>query len=176
MVDVLRTGPRESVRVVRSDADCLELDATYAPHGRPAPLHLHPGHDERFEILEGRLTVQLGGATREYGAGESFDVPRGRPHRMWNAGDEPVRARWLSTPALGTERWFRRLADLQHATAVGGRARPDPLAFAAMALRHRDVFRLVVGGSPLVGGVAIAVLGCLGRVLRREPVVGAGGA
>lgn len=154
-------------RVVRADADCFELEATYAPHGSPPPRHLHPRHDEHFEIRSGTLTVDLGDGVVEYGAGQSFDVRRGTPHRMWNANDQPVQLRWRNTPALRCESYFRGLTELYETAARRGRDSPDPLALAAHAHRHRDLFQLVTAGSPLLGRALIAVLGTLRRLVER---------
>ena len=154
-------------RVVRSDADCLELEATYAPHGSPPPRHLHPGHDEHFEIRSGALKVDLGQGAVDVRAGESFDVPRGTPHLMWNPGDEPAEVVWRNTPALRCEAYFRGLAELHEEAARRGHPSPDPLALAAHAQRYRELFQLVTAGSPLLGRAVISVLGTLGRLAER---------
>ncbi|MFC7623377.1 cupin domain-containing protein [Microlunatus sp. GCM10028923] len=173
MGDTLRIGAHEAVTIRRSDPDCLELEARYEPHGSPPPAHFHPGHDERFEVVEGRLSVDLGGTNESYEAGAGFAIPRGTVHRMWNGGAEPVVVHWWSTPALQAESWFRGLAALQQSAAAAGSSRPDLLAFAAHAAGHRDTFRLVLGNSPLLGSLFVGCLGGIGRLLGRS--VSAGG-
>lgn len=173
MGDTLRIGAHEAVTIRRSDADCLELEARYEPHGAPPPAHFHPGHDERFEVVEGILTVDRDGRSEQYEPGAEFAIPRGTVHRMWNGGETPVVVRWWSTPAMQAESWFRGLAALQRAAAAAGRSRPDLLAFAAHAAGHRDTFRLVLGNSALLGSLLVGCLGGLGRLLGRS--VSAGG-
>jgi mannose-6-phosphate isomerase-like protein (cupin superfamily) len=109
--DVIRLGPHQELRVVSSAPERLELEATWRPGSTEPPAHLHPGQDERFAVREGELTVVLGDEpARTVRAGETIAVPRGTPHRMWNAGVAQARARWVVTPALRTEEMFRVLA------------------------------------------------------------------
>ncbi|GAB3752971.1 cupin domain-containing protein [Microlunatus parietis] len=175
MGDTLRIGAHEAVTIRRSDPDCLELEARYEPHGSPPPAHFHPAHDERFEVVAGRLSVELGGINESYEAGAGFGIPRGTVHRMWNSGGAPAVVRWWSTPAMQAESWFRGLAALQRSAAAAGKARPDLLAFAAHAAGHRDTFRLVLGNSTLLGAVFVGCLGGIGRLLGRRPDPGVRG-
>lgn len=84
----------------------LELDSAWAPIDSRPPAHFHPHQHERFEVLEGALTVEIGGNTRVVRAGEVIEVPTGRAHRMWNGGDAACRARWQVRPALRSEELF----------------------------------------------------------------------
>lgn len=108
--DVIALGPNQTLRVLRSDADALEIEAMWTPGGTPPPPHFHPGQDERFEILEGAMTAVVGDELRVLHAGEVLDIPRGTVHAMWNAGDAAARASWRVTPALRTEEMFRTIA------------------------------------------------------------------
>jgi mannose-6-phosphate isomerase-like protein (cupin superfamily) len=55
-----------------------------------APTHTHVHEDEWSYIVSGRLTAQIGDDIVEAGPGELVHKPKGIPHAMWNAGDEPV--------------------------------------------------------------------------------------
>lgn len=87
----------------------------YQPGGAPPP-HLHPAHDETFEIVEGTLHAVVGGRTLDLSAGQGLEVPRGVVHCMWNVTDALTRVHWISTPAQtgltsgspGWRRWPRR--------------------------------------------------------------------
>jgi quercetin dioxygenase-like cupin family protein len=94
-------------------AEALEVEAVYQPGSQPAPVHLHPEQDERFEVLAGAITAQIDGEERAYGAGETFTIPRGTRHTMWNGGDAEVRLLWRTEPALDTLGWFEALAEAQ---------------------------------------------------------------
>jgi mannose-6-phosphate isomerase-like protein (cupin superfamily) len=134
--DSIQLGPHETLEVLERGPAALVLDARWEARGAPPPAHLHPSQDEHFEVLEGELTAELAGEERRVRSGEKFDVPRGTPHRMWNAGDHPARARWETRPAGRTEEWFRALGGL----LAGGA--PDPEALAALVQEYRDTFRL----------------------------------
>jgi uncharacterized cupin superfamily protein len=75
-----------------------------------APTHTHTQEDEYSYVLSGRLTAQIGDELVEAGPGELVAKPRGIPHAMWNAGDEPVRFLELISPA-GFEEYFFELAE-----------------------------------------------------------------
>jgi len=53
------------------------------------PEHRHE-YDARILVTTGEFTITMGGATRSYRAGESFDVPAGTPHAE-SVGDEALR-------------------------------------------------------------------------------------
>jgi hypothetical protein len=84
------------------------MEASYDGTGGMPPEHLHPSQDERFEVLDGRVRAIVGDVERSYGAGESFDVPAGTPHRMAPEGG-PASTRWHVRPALRTAEFFERL-------------------------------------------------------------------
>ncbi len=155
--DVIDFGG-EVLTVVRSTPEELVLDATWSP-GTPAPPpHLHPHQAEHFQMLEGELTVDLDGTMRVLSPGDTLDIPVATRHRMWNPSTALARATWTTTPALRTEELFRDLAE------VGGR-RANPVAAAAVLMRHRDEIRLALPGA--VEPVAVHTLGTVGRMFRR---------
>jgi uncharacterized cupin superfamily protein len=106
MADTVRLSKHQTLRIVSSTPETLEVESTWAPHGDPPQRHFHPDQDERFEILEGELTVELADVTQVIAAGKQIEVPRGTVHRMWNAGPAD-RATWRVTPARRTEEMFR---------------------------------------------------------------------
>ena len=107
--DTLHIGIHEDLTVIRADADVFEIEATYRPHGSSPSPHLHPGQDEHLAVLDGALHVVLGRQARELAAGQELTILRGHVHRMWNQGSQAARVCWTTTPALGTEQWFRGL-------------------------------------------------------------------
>ena len=100
-----RNGVR--LRLVKIDAEVLEMEATYPGDGSLPPEHFHPRQDERFEVLEGTLRAIISGSEHHYEPGETFDVPAGTPHQM--AAETPARFRWEVRPALRTAEFFERL-------------------------------------------------------------------
>jgi quercetin dioxygenase-like cupin family protein len=166
--DLLKLTPNESLRIVRSDAAALDVEATYGANGSPPPKHFHPAQDEHFEVLEGALRVRVDDDERELRAGASIDIPRGAVHQMWNPGDAPARVSWRTSPAGRTEAWFRAIDALYRERRVGRNGMPGPLAFGVILTEYRDVFRLAVRPEAPVRA-ALAVLGGIGRLRGYSP-------
>jgi len=132
-LDTISLGPRQTLTVLSSGPEALELECEWQP-GTPPPTHWHPSQHEHFEVLEGELTVVLDGDERLLRAGGVLDVPPRTTHRMWNAGPERCRASWRITPAQRTEHLFRTMA-----------TNPGPLGKLGVLWRFRHELRL---GSP----------------------------
>jgi len=118
-----------TLRLVRISAELLEMEATYSGEGALPPPHLHPSQDERFEVLEGAVSVVVDGHSRRHEAGEAFEVPAGTVHQM--GGDGQARVKWEVRPALKTAEFFEAL--------YLGEPMRDPAAFLE---RFSDEFRL----------------------------------
>ena len=107
------------LRLVSIEPELLQMEATYGGTGQFPPRHYHPSQDEHFEVLEGTLEARIGGEPRTLGAGDSFDVPAGTPHAMWNPGPGEARALWRTSPALETEPFFETMWKLAADGKVG---------------------------------------------------------
>jgi quercetin dioxygenase-like cupin family protein len=116
----------------------LELD----PGGFVAAPHVHPYQEETFEILEGRVGFKAG--DREWVAvpGAVVTVPRGTPHKFWNAGDETARFRTEVRPALRFEQLIETMFTLAQDGKVNRKGMPNPLRLAVIAKAHFDDVRL----------------------------------
>lgn len=105
----IHLSPAQTLTVISSTAERLEIESTWTTGGSPPSMHWHPVQHERFEVLEGELTASVGGATRVLRAGEILEVPPRTGHRMFNAGSTACRATWIVTPAMRTEEMFRAI-------------------------------------------------------------------
>jgi quercetin dioxygenase-like cupin family protein len=76
----------------------------------PAP-HFHARTTELFYVLEGRLTLEAGGAAQVLDPGGLALVPPGVPHRFGNPSAEPCRFLIQLSPG-GMEGYFTELAGL----------------------------------------------------------------
>jgi quercetin dioxygenase-like cupin family protein len=88
-----RTGSRLEVVATPRDSgrDVLVVERLLKPGTGKAGAHFHLDFEHRFAVLDGRLTLELDGEERTFGAGEEIHVPRGTPHRdPWNAEDEEL--------------------------------------------------------------------------------------
>lgn len=75
------------------------LEATIF-YGAGPVAHIHHNADELFMILDGELTVKVGGEITTLNAGDVSFIPRGVPHSYTNENrDLPVRMVGLYTPA-----------------------------------------------------------------------------
>lgn len=89
----------------------LELEDHWPPDHRVA-AHVHPGMDERWEVLAGRAAFRIGGQERTVSAGEVVEAPAGTVHMGWAAGDEPVVLKITIDPALLWPEFIRELFGL----------------------------------------------------------------
>src|SRR5262245_4754176 len=168
MPDQLKLTPSESVSIVRSSPEMLEVEGRYGPGGEPPPAHYHPSQDEHFEVVEGALKLRVNGVERDLRTGESIDIPRGTRHQMWNPNDEPARLPWQTRPAGRTEQWFRSIDQLHREGRVRRNGMPGPLAFGGYLSEFRDVFRLGVGPE-FVTRPLVTILGVAGRAKGYRP-------
>ncbi|MGH9615835.1 MAG: quercetin 2,3-dioxygenase [Acidobacteriaceae bacterium] len=79
-------------------------EISVAPGGGTPP-HIHHREDESFHLLEGTLTMQVGGDTIAAAAGDFVFLPREIAHSFTNTGDGYAKALVLTTPA-GLEGFF----------------------------------------------------------------------
>ena len=116
----------------------VEVEQTYRPHSPKPPLHLHPNQDEHFTVVSGQLHAIVGDVEQDLVAGDELDVPRGVPHQMWGAADEPTVILWRTTPALRTDRFY---CDLWSAAAETD-FQPDVMRAYQVTLRYAEEFQL----------------------------------
>ncbi len=112
---VRRTGPLDPasgwyVAHVRGrdSNDRFALTEVVAPAGDMAPLHVHRRDDETFYVLDGGLTVWVGGDVVEARPGTCVHLPRNIPHTYRTT----AATRWLviSSPA-GFEAFVEHMED-----------------------------------------------------------------
>lgn len=81
-----------------------------APAGFPGPpLHIHPGFDEVFIVIEGTLTARVRERVLEVEPGGTAYVPGSIAHTFANEGPYPVRFLVVCAPG-GFEDYFRAVA------------------------------------------------------------------
>jgi quercetin dioxygenase-like cupin family protein len=122
--------------------EAVILECFVQPTGFVAAAHVHPGQEERFEILRGAVGFRVGREERVAGPGERLTVPAGTAHSFWNAGDEEAHFVCEVRPALQ----FEQLLETMFALAADGRTNrkgmPNPLRLAVIARAHFDTVRL----------------------------------
>lgn len=106
------------------------------PPGAEAPLHIHHREDEAFVVLEGSVTLEVGGATLAAGPGDVAYGPRGVPHR-YVVGPEGCRMLFVCTPG-GFEALVRDMSEpaAERALPPPPDGEPDLRRIAAVAAAH----------------------------------------
>jgi quercetin dioxygenase-like cupin family protein len=143
------TGERCVVRAGDEDGDPTRIlvDLHVSPGGRVAGAHVHPSFSERFEVLAGRVGVQVGDRREVGGPGTVHEVPAGTVHDWWNAGEDEAH---VLVELRGEEAVLRRfeamlltLFGLAHEGRVRKDGMPDLLQAAVIADEFSDVIRFV---------------------------------
>lgn len=132
-------GPGDQVTFLitgEESGGALFVAETLVPPGGGPPPHIHHREDESFYLLEGTLSLTVGGETIQASAGDFAHLPRGISHSFKNTGDAPARMLILVTPA-GIEKFFEETFD----PAVKGVPPPPPnhemiMRFMAAAPRY----------------------------------------
>ncbi len=98
-------------RIVIKVASASQLICEYtAPGNFPGPpLHVHPGFDETFILLDGRLNVAVREQVAELTPGTTAYVSGDVPHTFSNPDGEPARFLLVCSPG-GFEDYFRGIA------------------------------------------------------------------
>jgi quercetin dioxygenase-like cupin family protein len=92
-----------------TDGAFFLAEMSVPPGGGPPP-HIHRREDESFHLLEGKLTIQVGGNTITALPGDFAYLPRGIVHSFKNTGDVTAKALVMITPA-GLENYFAEVFD-----------------------------------------------------------------
>ena len=152
-----------------TNGELVAFDYALRPGGSVPFAHVHPHQEERFEIVSGRGRIRVGRKVVVAGAGETTVVSAGTAHRLWNDGDEELRAIVEFRPALRIEEGFEQLFGLAREGKIGRLGLPNPFQLAVMAQEFRDeVFLAWL--PPAVQSALASLLAPLGRLLGYEAV------
>ena len=98
------TGERLTFLATSAETDgrYLEWEDEWPEGHHRGSAHVHPAMEERWQVLEGHASFEIGTESRTVRVGDVVVAPPGVPHLGWNVGDGPVRLRVRMTPA---RRW-----------------------------------------------------------------------
>jgi quercetin dioxygenase-like cupin family protein len=144
------------------------VECTVEPDGSVAAPHVHTTQTETFQLVSGRLALELGRSVRELAAGDAAVVEPGTPHRFRNAGDTRAVFRCEVRPALQFESLLETMFGLAADGKTNARGMPNPFRLAVIANAHSDTVRLPVVPA-VVQKAALALGSPLGRLLGYAP-------
>ncbi len=131
--------------------DVLEVELWVDPGGGVTP-HIHPGLEERFEVLAGRPSFLAGRRWSDAAPGETVVVPAGTRHAYRNRGDEVAHIRCEASPPMALQEFLEEVAELSRAGRLMRPGLPRTpaglLDAAALAKRHRETVVLLM--PPLI--------------------------
>jgi quercetin dioxygenase-like cupin family protein len=174
------TGERVVIRVGTEECggELLVADLYVKPDGASMGEHVHPGIEEGFTVVRGRLGYRLGGREGVVGPGQHLHVPHGTTHDWWNAGEEKARIVVEISPAARFEEMIKNLWGLAQDGKTDAKGRPRLLQAALFAREFDDIIRLTKPPRPvqrLLFGALAPVARLLGyrgsypEYLRRPP-------
>ena len=120
----------ERVVFLRTSAETggelLEMDDFWERPGTRAREHVHPGMQERWQVIAGTARFRIGAVERTAGPDAIVVAPAGIPHLAWNPGEGTVHLRIQMRPALRWEHFLKRLFALINDASARGLDGPDP--------------------------------------------------
>jgi quercetin dioxygenase-like cupin family protein len=116
------SGEQITIRATAADTGgrVLEWELVLAPGGKVPSRHAHPGQEEVFAVLAGRMRFRVAGRRVIAGPGDTVRIPPGTVHHFANAGAVPARVAVRTVPALGMQGLLETAAAMaqdQHAAA-----------------------------------------------------------
>jgi quercetin dioxygenase-like cupin family protein len=135
------TGDRMLVLTRGTDRDgaFLEVQFDVPPHSPGTPRHRHRRISERFDVLDGALSMYVNGAWRVLLAGASVEVVPGDVHCYRNNSDAWVTFITVLRPPHRFERFLRTWYGLANAGASTRDGVPRNLLHLARCLHDADV-------------------------------------
>jgi mannose-6-phosphate isomerase-like protein (cupin superfamily) len=165
------TGERLTFLATSGDTDgeAVVVECTVHPGGAVCSGHVHPAQSERFAVVEGELSMKVGGKKLQLAAGETASVEPGTAHKFWNAGDEPVTFVCEIRPALQFESLVETMFALAADGKTGKKGMPrNPFRLAVIAQAHFDTVRLPFPPA-WMQAVGLAVGAPLGKAMGYGP-------
>ena len=135
------TGERVVVRLGTEETggDRLVAAGFIRPGGAVTGEHVHPGIEEWFMVVSGRVGFRLDGRESIAAPGERLYVPAGMSHDWWNAGDEEARVVVEISPAARFEEMISNLFGLAQDGKTNEKGMPNLLQVALFAREFEDV-------------------------------------
>ena len=139
----------------------------FRPAGiEPPPAHYHPSTEERFEVRDGRLVVEVDGTPHRLGARDEIVVPPGTPHVSYTESEPARFGREVTPPGRWREFLTERFA---YAHAVGELSGIGGILQVALWLREYPEVLVLERPPRPVQRALVPMLATLARVIGRTP-------
>lgn len=161
----------EIIEATRTAADangaCIEGFVTVPPGFDAIPLHRHQQQEEIFEVVRGKVGVELNGTSSVYGPGETATIPANTAHRWWNAGDDELYYRYAITPAL---HFMEIIGCIYRSANERGNVQPSILDASIVLTRYHDEYEPIFLPPP-IRLFGLPFLAFIGRLNGRSKVI-----
>jgi mannose-6-phosphate isomerase-like protein (cupin superfamily) len=94
---------RELAGPAWTDARHQSLAEATVPPGGETAEHYHPRAEELYYFVSGGGRMRLGDSEASVGTGDCVVIPPGTPHKLWNAGSEPLVLLCCCAPAYSDD-------------------------------------------------------------------------
>lgn len=113
---IINTITKETITFTKTasvtEGKLLEFRLELAPGSIVPMKHIHTLQDEIFEVIRGKVNVEIGDTGYVINPGEKVLMDKGKPHRWWNNNDEASVLTVSFVPALNTEDFFTEIFHL----------------------------------------------------------------
>ena len=110
----------DNFRTVLQTAQHTQVVAMTLQPGEDIGAEVHPDNDQVLVFTEGSVRAEVGGETRDVGAGDLVVVPAGTEHNFTNTGSGSVRLLTVyGPPDHAPDTVHRTKADAEAAEAAG---------------------------------------------------------
>lgn len=114
------TGEQIVFDETASTDERLVWDEVRPAHIEPPPAHYHPDTEERFEVREGLLVVEIDGAEYQLEAGEDIVIPPATPHVSYTEAESARFRRDVTPPGQWREVLTARFAAVHAVGELSG--------------------------------------------------------
>jgi len=159
---------KSRLRILKSTSETsgksLLIEFENQPEDIAPPYHYHPGREETFTVLEGRLALKVDGKEFELGVGETATAPRGIAHTFWNPTSKVVRFTSEHRPAQDFEGFITSLYDLDYDGQSNSMGSPNILQLMSL-FKVRMGEQFLFASPQFLQRFATKVLGTIGMIL-----------
>jgi quercetin dioxygenase-like cupin family protein len=157
----------EQFRFLPGTADAAFQMEVTAPVGVVSPpRHIHRREQERFEVLDGEITVLAGRDSMLLRAGDTCQIPPGQAHTWRNSGQSPARMIVEFLPAGAMQSFFETFCGLAQEGTCDKRGQPPLLQVVAST----PLWQMYLAAPPIpVQRLVMAALRPLARARGYRP-------